>query len=95
MRNDISVNDIKFDLLKIIEPWDGRLENNKPHPVRRLFVQYLRDLQKEKLIYDFSIDTVNRESAITYDVSIRMSIGRSPKKLKIHVGTFQYPWIAA
>lgn len=95
MANVISLNDIKYDLLKIIEPWDGRLESNNPRPVRQLFVQYLNDLQKEKSIFDFSIDTTNRESAFTFDVNIRMSPTRSPKKLKIHVGIFTAPWVAA
>jgi len=93
MANTISLNDIKYDLLRIIEPWDGMLEKNSTKPVRRLFIQYLNDLQKEKMIYDFSIDTSNRESAVTFDVNLRLSPGRSPKKLKIHVGMFTYPWI--
>ena len=95
MRNDITLNDIKFDLLKIIEPYDGILEAGKPRPVRHLFVQYLRDLQKEKLIYDFGIDTTDRDTAITFDVNIRLAPNRSPKKLKIHVGIFQAPWCNA
>ena len=95
MGNPISLNDIKFDLLKIIEPWDGRLESNNPRPVRKLFIAYLNDLQKEKSIYDFSIDTTDRASAFTFDVNVRMSPTRSPKKLKIHVGIFSHPWVAA
>jgi len=90
--NNISLNDIKYDLLKIIEPWDGILERRTALPVRKLFVAYLNDLQKEKLIYDFSIDITNRPNAYTFDINIRMSPMRSPKKLKIHVGMFQnYP----
>ena len=92
MRNDITLNDIKFDLLKIIEPHDGILEHGKPRPVRHLFVQYLRDLQKERMIFDFDVDTTNRDNAITFDVNIRLAPNRSPKKLKIHVGTFRHPW---
>lgn len=91
----VSLNDIKFDLLKIIEPWDGALERTNPKPVRRLFTQYLNDLQREKVIYDFSIDTSDRGDAFTFDVNIRMGPHRSPKKLKIHVGMFTYPWIKA
>jgi hypothetical protein len=94
MSQDISLNDIKYDLLKIIEPYDGVLEVGKPRPVRHLFVQYLRDLQKEKSIYDFSIDTTDRSAAITFDITIRMAAGRSPKKLKIHVGVFTAPWVS-
>lgn len=95
MNNVITVNDIKYDLLKIIEPYDGQLEPNNARPVRYLFVQYLRDLQKEKMIYDFSIDVTNRDAAITFDVIIRLAPNRSPKKLKIHVGLFRLPWCNA
>jgi hypothetical protein len=95
MTKVISLNDIKFDLLKMIEPWDGVLENNRPRPVRQLFIAYLNDLQKEKLIYDFSIDTSNRDAAFTFDVNIRMSPTRSPKKLKIHIRAFTTPWCSA
>ncbi len=95
MANVISLNDIKFDLLKIIEPWDGSLERNNPRPVRSLFNAYLNDLQKEKMIYDFSVDTSDRGNAFTFDVNIRMSPTRSPKKLKIHVGIFTEPWVSA
>lgn len=95
MHNSISINDIKYDLIKIIEPWDGILETYDPRPVRRLFVAYLNDLQKERKLYDFSIDTTNRDNAITFDVSIRMGPTRGPKKLKIHVGTYTHPWVGA
>jgi hypothetical protein len=95
MRNNITTNDIKYDLLKIIEPYDGMLETGKPRPVRHLFVQYLRDLQKDRFIYDFGVNTTDRNAAITFDVNIQMAPGRSPKKLKIHVGTFQKPWCNA
>jgi hypothetical protein len=88
----ISLNDIKFDLLKIIEPWDGVLEVGNPKPVRGMFNAYLTDLQKERMIYDYSIDTTTRDNAYTFDVNVRLSPTRSPKKLKIHVGVFQAPW---
>lgn len=94
MAKTISLNDIKYDLLKIIEPWDGLLESRNPRPVRRLFTAYLNDLQKEKMIYDFSIDTTDRDNAFTFDVNVKISPTRSPKKLKIHVGTFQAPWVS-
>ena len=43
-------------------------------------------------IKDFTISTTDRETAITFDVAVKFSIDRSPKKLKIHVGIFQFPW---
>jgi hypothetical protein len=88
----LSLNDIKYDLLKIIEPSDGMLDTSNPRPVRQLFNAYLRDLQKEKVIYDFSVDTSTRENTFTFDVNIRISPTRAPKKLKIHVGMFTNPW---
>ena len=49
--NFININDVKFDLLKIIEPWDGILEEGKSQPVFRLFENYLNDLRK----FDYEI----------------------------------------
>ena len=89
-QNRISINDIKYDLIKIIDPWDGILEN-KPESekvVFKLFNSYLRDLQKQGKITEYNIVSSIRDTAITYDVA-----DRSPKKLKIHVGIFQHPWV--
>ena len=87
----VSVNDIKWDLIKIIEPYDGILATNEGSEriVRRLFTSYLNDLKYVGLINDFNITSTIRDSAITYDVSIKMSQERSDKKLKIHVGVYQ------
>jgi len=95
-QNRISINDVKWDLIKIIEPYDGKLANKKDSesPVQNLFTSYLNDLKKEGKIQDFNIVSSIRETAITYDIAIKLSIDRSPKKLKIHVGIFQHPWIA-
>ena len=91
-RRNISVNDIKYDLLKIIEPYDGIMEENNPKPVYDLFLSYLKDLKKRS-IYNFSIDTSSRVNAITFDICVQRSAARAPKKFKIHVGKFQHPWI--
>lgn len=93
--NQITLNDIKYDLLKIIEPYDHQMEKSpKIDPVRRLFKSYLSDLQKDKQIHDFSIETsFNRENCTTYGVNVQLLHNRAPKKLKIHVGHFVYPWI--
>ncbi len=94
-QNRISINDIKWDLIRIIEPWDGTLEN-KPESeeiVLRLFKSYLGDMQKQHKIQDFTIVGSIRDTAITYDVAVKISADRSPKKLKIHVGIFQPPWV--
>ena len=91
--NFININDVKYDLLKIIAPWDGLLEKSQSGPVYKLFNAYLSDLRRGGYIKDYEIHSSDRDSAITYDVSVKFSAERSPKKLKIHVGTFQYPWI--
>ena len=94
-QNRISINDIKWDLIRIIEPWDGRLENKTESEeiISKLFNGYLADLSKEGKIQDFTIVGSIRDTAITYDVAVKISADRSPKKLKIHVGIFQHPWI--
>ena len=50
-------------------------------------------LQNNVRSQDFSIVGSIRDTAITYDVAIKISADRSPKKLKIHVGIFQHPWV--
>ena len=91
----ISINDIKFDLLKIIEPYDGVLERGKTKPIYHLFVSYLNDMRKAGIIREFNVNTSTRDSATTFDVAVKVGADRTPKKLKIHVGTFQAPWCNA
>lgn len=87
----VSVNDIKWDLIKIIEPYDGILATNKgsEETVRHLFERYLSDLKYCGLISEFYVHSSIRDTAITYDVSVKLSADRSAKKLKIHVGVYQ------
>jgi hypothetical protein len=92
MAHYMNINDVKYDLLKIIEPWDGVLEQRQSGPVYKLFSAYLSDLRAEGKIREYSIYSTDRDTAITYDVNIKFSADRSPKKLRIHVGTFQFPW---
>ena len=94
-QNRISINDVKYDLIRIIEPYDGILEakSTSELTVKKLFGAYLNDLKDQSKIQDYTITTVIRDTAITYDVAVKISADRSPKKLKIHVGIFQYPWI--
>ena len=94
-QNRISINDIKWDLIRIIEPYDGILENNKQSEdtMKLLFQSYLEDLVKARMIQDYTITSIIRDTAITYDVAVKISADRSPKKLKIHVGIFQHPWV--
>ena len=94
-QNRISINDIKYDLIKIIEPYDGILEAKHTNEkiVNKLFTSYLMDLVKQRKIQEFTITSSIRDTAITYDVAIKVNADRSPKKLKIHVGIFQHPWV--
>jgi|TARA_B110000858_G_scaffold69640_1_gene80914 hypothetical protein len=87
----VSINDIKWDLIKIIEPHDGVLATTEGSDrlVRHLFIRYLSDLKYSGLLSDFNIRSQIRNNAITYDVSVKMSQERSDKKLKIHVGVYQ------
>lgn len=82
-----SIQDIKYDLLKIIEPHDGYMYNRTDSDhVKTLFDAFLNDLRSSRHIFGHSIYVSAKDTAITYDVSIRMNRDRSPKKLKIHVG---------
>ena len=91
----ISINDIKYDLIKIIVPFDGRLQTKSTggEQVEKLFESYLKDLRKASMIQHFTIEVTQRPTAFTYDISVKINVDRSPKKLKIHVGIFQEPWI--
>ena len=86
-----SIQNIKYDLLKIIEPHDGYMFNRKDtDKVRSLFISYLGDLRNSKRIYEYHIYSIIKQNAITFDVSIKLHKDRSAKKLKIHVGTLQH-----
>jgi|TARA_B110000503_G_scaffold137214_1_gene221047 hypothetical protein len=87
----VSINDIKWDLIKIIEPYDGVLAPNEgsEQTVRRLFIRYMSDLKYAGLVNDFNVHSSIRSNAVTFDVSVKMSQERSDKKLKIHVGVYQ------
>jgi len=94
-KTNISINDIKYDLLKIIEPWDGVLMTNQWKPIYNLFSAYLSDLKESNTIKEYNVTYSMRDNSITFDVNVKINFERSPKKLKIHVGTFQHPWIGS
>lgn len=86
-----TLQDIKYDLLKIIAPHDGYMYNNKDTAkVRSLFNSFLGDLKKGYKIREYEIRDTEKENAITFDIEIRIHKDRSPKKLKIHVGRLLY-----
>ncbi len=92
----VSINDIKWDLIRIIEPYDGVLDTSgkSERQIRGLFNSYLNDLKIVNLIQDYTVFSSIRDTAITYDVAIKVNAERSAKKLKIHVGVFQKPWVS-
>jgi hypothetical protein len=86
-----TLQDIKYDILKIIEPYDGFMYNDtEKDKVVSLFNAYLNDLKRAYKIKEFDITSVDKDNAVTFDIVIRIQKDRAPKKLKIHVGRFQY-----
>jgi len=91
-----NLNDIKYDLLKITEPYDGVLwENNTADEVVGLFTAYLNDMCRFRNCFKFDVAYVRKNTSYTFDVGIQVSPHRSMKKLKIHVGIYQSNWKAA
>ena len=89
----ININDIKYDLLKIAELFDGILQEGLGHLPVDLFQAYLSDLRGEKWIHDYDVSEITlKEQSYTYDVSVQITNDRTPKKLKIHVGLYKSPW---
>lgn len=93
MITSISQADIKYDLLKIIEPYDGVMTKKDNKKVFDLFNSYLGDLRADRHIKDYTIYYNFKDNSMAYDVGIKLSNERSPKKLKIYVGLFSHPWI--
>jgi hypothetical protein len=82
-----SIQDIKYDVLKIINPYDGYMFNKKDTDhVRNLIECYLRDLTNSRKIIGSNINSIVKDTTITYDLTVKINHDRSPKKLKIHVG---------
>tara|TARA_B100000953_G_scaffold185217_1_gene152439 strand:+ start:460 stop:834 length:375 start_codon:yes stop_codon:yes gene_type:complete len=87
-----NINDIKYDLLKIIQPYDGYMYNEKEtNKLISVFTSYLGDLRRSYKVYSFEIAPTEKENAITFDIQVKMQKDRSPKKLKIHVGKLWLP----
>ena len=93
-----NINDVKYDLLKIIAPYDGLMYNYKDTGrVTGLFNAYLGDLRTSHKLFSYEIEITEKNNAVTYDIQIKMHRDRSAKKLKIHVGKLVYstPKVAA
>lgn len=91
IQGQYNINDIKFDLLKIIQPFDGYMYNGKDSDkVSALFNSYLGDLRRSQKVFSYNVRNSEKENAVTFDVQVTMHRERSPKKLKIHVGKLIY-----
>jgi hypothetical protein len=91
IQGQYNINDVKFDLLKIIQPYDGYMYNEKDTTkVSRMFNSYLSDLRFAHKVFNYSVQTSEKENAVTFDVQVTMQRERSAKKLKIHVGKLEY-----
>lgn len=89
----ININDIKYDLLKISELYDGVLQEGLGHMPADMFQSYLSDLRADRWIHDYEIsEIVLKEQSYTYDISVQITDDRTPKKLKIHVGLYKSAW---
>ena len=86
-----NINDVKYDILKIMAPYDGLMYNDTDvETVTRLFTSYLMDLKRSYKIFSFDINVTEKANAYTFDLEIKMHKERSAKKLKIHVGRLNY-----
>ncbi len=86
-----NINDVKYDILKIITPYDGYMfDQTEVDTVSALFDTYLGDLKKSYKIFSYVINVTEKSNAFTFDIEIKMQKERSPKKLKIHVGRLNY-----
>jgi hypothetical protein len=89
----ININDIKYDLLKIAEMYDGVLQEGLGHLPADMFLVYLNDMRNDRWIHSYEITEVMlKEHSYTYDVGIQITNDRTPKKLKIHVGLYKSAW---
>jgi hypothetical protein len=62
-----NINDIKYDLLKIIAPYDGYMYNEKEtEKLLSVFGSYLGDLKRSFKIFSFEIEHTEKENAITH-----------------------------
>ena len=97
-----AIQDVRFDLMKIAEPYQGRLERDrsfsddnrfKAKTLRRLFVSYLRHLCDDFVIRDFSIEVEADGRAHVYDVQLRGGkIRPNANRIRIPVDFFVPPW---
>ena len=94
-RARIHINDIKYDLLKVAEPWDSVMCEGVESGPLQLFRSYLKDLVDARMINSFDLPGFEiKDTSITYDVVVQITRDRTPKRIKIHVGLYKSAWPA-
>ena len=89
----ININDIKYDLLKIAEMYDGVLQDGLGHLPADMFLAYFSDMRADRWIHSYEVSEIMlKDHSYTYDVGIQITNDRTPKKLKIHVGLYKSAW---
>ena len=92
-RSRLSLENIKYDLLKIAEPYDGLMYDGSGYLVVGLFDAYLNDLCRSRLLYAYEImHEEYKENAVTFDVMVQLTYDRNVKKIKVHIGTYKSAW---
>ena len=92
-RSRLSLENVKYDLLKIAEPYDGIMYEGSGPQLGYLFNAYLADLRQDRLIYGYEIlEEQYKENAVTFDVLVQLTYDRNSKKIKVHVGTYKSAW---
>lgn len=92
-RSRLSLDNVKYDLLKIAEPYDGIMFEGSGPMLTGLFDAYLGDLRRDRLIYGYEIlEEQYKENAVTFDVLVQLTYDRNSKKIKVHVGTYKSAW---
>lgn len=81
-------SDIKYDLIKISEPYNGVLHDFSEKTVRNLFSQYLGDLKYARLISEYNVSNSTKNGVVTYDVSYKLPSSRSASKHRITLETY-------
>jgi hypothetical protein len=92
-RSRLSLENIKYDLLKISEPYDGIMYEGSGELVVGLFHSYLNDLCKNRLLYGFEImEEQYRENAVIFDIMVQLTHDRNFRKIKVYVGNYKSAW---
>lgn len=88
----ISVDFLRYDLNKVIEPWNGILQGNQGKVPYKLMAAYLSDIRRSGDIHEFRIKSHRNSTAIVFEISIKIAGDKGFTNVKVPVETFRYPW---